>query len=483
MEKKVLDGLEPKIVWNIFEDITRIPRPSKKEGKIRQWVKEWAKEHGVPVKEDDVGNILLIGKAAPGCEGYPTLALQAHMDMVCQKTPETKIDFESDPLKIKIVDDRVTAEGTSLGADNGIGMAYGMAAMISKGLKHGPLEVVLTVDEETGLTGAFGMEPGFFSGKYLLNVDSEALGEITISSAGGGGTQYTLPVTREKREDRKAIRLAISGLASGHSGVDIHLPRLNAIKVALAGLLELKSMDLLISRFDGGSVGNAIPKEAECDFLVPTDKKDEAIKILEKWRTLTEEQRNEPNMKIVVSEIDEIEAYTREQSEGICDLLSKVPHGPISWSKQIEGLVQTSNNLAIVKSGEDKFEVTLSSRSSVNKELEEFRNKLKLIGEEHGAEVEQGAGYPGWQADPRSPFIALAKSSYESILKREVALKAIHAGLECGLFSKLDPELQICSIGPDIKNPHTPDEVVNIKSVRIVWNTICRIMENMSTLG
>jgi Di- and tripeptidases len=196
--KKVLDELEPKIVWNIFEDITRIPRPSKKEGKIRHWVKEWAKEHEIPMKEDAVGNILLIGKAAPSCEGYPTLALQAHMDMVCQKTPETKIDFESDPLKIKIANDRVTAEGTSLGADNGIGMAYGMAALISKNLKHGPLEVILTVDEETGLTGAFGMEPGFFSGKYLLNVDSEALGEITISSAGGGAPDIHCQLLEKK---------------------------------------------------------------------------------------------------------------------------------------------------------------------------------------------------------------------------------------------------------------------------------------------
>ena len=477
-----MNKLEPEIVWNIFEDITRIPRPSKKEGKIRQWVKKWAKEHEVPVKEDNIGNILLIGKATHGYESYPTLALQAHMDMVCQKTKETKIDFESDPLKIKIMNDKVTADGTSLGADNGIGMAYGMAAIISKNIKHGPLEVVLTIDEETGLTGAFGIEPGFFSSKYLLNIDSIGIGEITISSAGGVETQYTLPVILEKRKDRKAIRLAISGLASGHSGVDIHLQRLNAIKVVLAGLLELKDMDLLISRFDGGSIWNAIPKEAECNFLVPADKKDEAIEILEKWRTLTEEQKNEPNMKIVLSEIDETQSYTKKQSEYICDLLLKIPHGPISWSKQIKKFVQTSNNLAIVKSREDKFEITLSSRSSVNKELEEFQNKLKLIGEEHGAEVKQSARYPGWQTNSESPFVALVKSSYESILKKEIALKAIHAGLECGLFSKLDPELQICSIGPEIKNPHTPDEIVDIKSVGIVWNTICKIIENMNTL-
>jgi len=483
MEKRVLDELEPKIVWDIFEDITRVPRPSKKEEKIRQWVKDWAKKHNISFKEDDTGNILLTKKATLGCEDYPTLVLQAHMDMVCQKNPDVEIDFENDPLTIKVVNDYVTAEGTTLGADNGIGMAYGMAALLSK--DHGPLEVVFTVDEETGLTGAFGMKKRFFSGKYLLNLDSEEIGEITISSAGGGDTHYTLPVTREEKKEWGAIRVSIKGLKGGHSGVDIHLPRLNAIKVAIKGILDLKNkVDLLIGSINGGSVHNAIPREAVCDILVLKNKRNEAITILEEWKmkTLDKEKENEPTMKIGISEIDETKALTKEQTDSLLNLLYEVPHGPISFSKEIEGLVQTSNNFAVVKSSEDKIDVFLSSRSSVNEELEELRKKLKMLGEKYNVDVKQGNAYPGWKPTPSSPFLALVKSLYEDVLKKEVSIKAIHAGLECGLFSSLNPELQIASIGPEIKNVHTPDELVYIKSVETVWNVIRKILENMKNL-
>jgi dipeptidase D len=486
MEKRVLNELEPKIVWNIFEDITKVPRPSKKEEKIRKWIKDWAKKYNISFEEDTIGNIILTKKAMPGCEDYPVLVLQAHMDMVCQKTPETKIDFENDPLKIKIVDDYVTAKGTTLGADDGIGMAYGMAALISEDIKHGPLEVVLTVDEETGLTGAFKMEKGFFSGKYLLNVDSETLGEITIGSAGGGDTHYSLPVNYEEKEEWKGIRLSINGLKGGHSGIDIHLPRLNAIKVVIEGVLSLKDkMNTLISSINGGSVHNAIPRESVCELLVPKEKRDEAVKILEEWKikTLTEKQKNEPNMKITISRTSENKVLTKKRSDSICNLLYEIPHGAISFSKEIEGLVQTSNNLAVVKSSEDKIDIFLSGRSSVDRELKELRKKLKTLGEKYGADVIQENAYPGWQADPGSPFLALVKNSYEDILKNEVSIKAIHGGLECGLFSNLNPELQIASIGPEIKNVHTPNERVYIKSVGTVWDVIRKIIENMGTLG
>ena len=485
MEKRILDELEPKIVWNVFEDITKIPHPSKKEGKICHWIKEWAKKYNVSMKKDEIGNILLTEEATPGCEEYPTLVLQAHMDMVCQKSSETKIDFDNDPLKIKIVDDYVTAEGTTLGADNGIGMAYGMAAVISKDINHGSLEVVLTVDEETGLTGAFEMQKGFFSGKYLLNLDSETLGEITISSAGGGDTHYGLPVNREEKKGWKAIRVSVDGLKGGHSGMDIHLPRLNAIKVVITGILHLKNkMDLLVSSINGGSVHNAIPREVVCDLSVPKEKRDEAVKVLEEWKmkTLSEEQ-NEQGMRIAISKIDETNTLTKEQSNSICSLLHEIPHGPISFSKEIEGLVQTSNNLAVVKSSEDKIDIFLSSRSSINEELEELREKLKILGEKYGADVTQEEAYPGWKPDLDSPFLALVKSSYEEILKKEVSLKAIHAGLECGLLLRLDPELQVVSIGPEIKDVHTPNELVYIKSVETVWNVVRKIIENMGALG
>jgi len=485
MKKRVLEDLEPKLVWHIFEEITRVPHPSKKEKKLREWIKKWAEEHRIPFKEDDAGNILLMKEATSGCEDYPTLVIQAHMDMVCQKTPDTVIDFENDPLKIRIVDDYVTAEGTTLGADDGIGVAYGMASLISEELKHGPLEVLLTVDEETGLTGAFNMKKGFFTGKYLLNVDSEELGKITIGSAGGGETHYTIPLNFEKKKGWRGIRLSIKGLRGGHSGVDIHLPRLNAIKVAVSGAIFLRErINLLLRVINGGTLHNVIPTEAVCEFLVPEEKIEEAINLLENWENdiISKEREKEPDMKIEISEISEEMALTEKKTESILDLLNKIPHGPLAFSKKMEGLVQTSNNLAVVRSDKGKIEIFLSSRSSVDKELEDLRKKLKILGEKYGATVEQDEAYPGWQPDPNSPFLGLVKKTYEDVLKKEVSLKAIHGGLECGMFLRLDPELQIVSIGPEIKDVHTPEERVYIESVGVLWEVIKGIIENMGGL-
>lgn len=430
-----------------------------------------------------MGNILLRKEAATDCEGYPTLIFQAHMDMVCQKTEEAKIDPAREPLKIKIVDGYVTAEGTTLGADNGIGVAYALAAFLLD--NHGPLEAILTVDEETGMTGALEMEKGFFSGKYLLNLDSEELGTITIGSAGGGDTEYHLPLTIKKRENWKAIKIEVKNLKGGHSGIHIDSPHLNAIKTVVNGILSLKdNAEFLISSINGGSVHNAIPVNAECILLVPAERKKEALAVLEKWRekVLEDNRENEPEMEIVVSQTDESKGLTEEQTDALLSLLNEIPHGPLSYSNEMEGLVQTSNNLATVETCEETVDIALSSRSSVNKELKQLQEHLADLGEPYGANVEQPQIYPGWEPDPNSPFLLMVKGSYETILKKEVSLKAMHAGLECGMFLQLNQELQVVSIGPDIKDVHTPDERIFIKSVGIVWKVLRDVIENMGTM-
>ncbi len=486
MSDKILVDLEPKLIWEIFEEITTIPRPSKKEGKIRSWLKKWAKQNNVTIKnEDKVGNLLLRVEASEGCEKFPTLVMQAHMDMVCQKNAGVEIDFENDPLAIVVKDDIVLANGTSLGADNGIGMAYGLAALIDKELKHGPLEVLFTVDEETGLTGAFALKPGFFSGKYLLNVDSEDLGTITISSAGGGGTDFILPVEYKELENMQAIEIFVSGLQGGHSGIDIDLPRLNAIKVGIDGLLALQDESIQIKNINAGTVHNAIPRNFTAEIVFPKENKKNNKNKLNDWKkkTLTIGREAESKLKIDFKDSSASKAISKEKTKAILDLLDGIFHGPISFSKEISGLVQTSNNLATVKLTEKEIEVHVSTRSSVNEELDVTREKLKKLGEEIGFTVKLDEAYPGWKPDIQSPFLKLVKEKYDEVTQTPTKLVAIHAGLECGLFLVLDSNLQVASIGPNIKNAHSPDEYVEIASVGIIWNIIKKIIENMGSLS
>ncbi len=495
MTIKSLVELEPQNVWSIFEKITKIPRPSKKEDNIRSWGKTWAKKNKIKVKEDPVGNLLLSIKATTGRENFPTLVFQGHLDMVCQMTPDSKADCEKDPLIIQTDGKLVYAEGTSLGADNGIGMALSLAALIDEELEHGPLEVLLTVDEETGMTGALRMKKGFFTGDYLLNLDSEILGEITISSAGGGDTILSLPAENISVKGWKGIRLEISGLQGGHSGMEIDKSRLNAIKVGVDALTrvqdylekqENKNAKLLINNISGGTVLNAIPSVFACDFLVPKGNKDIVLKVLKHWKKYASSAMKdiEPKIVIEISEIKQknVKGFPAEQSANICLLLSELPHGMISMSSEIEGLVQTSNNLAVVKTLADRVEISLSTRSSVDEELNEVREKAKSLGESFGAEVSFVEAYPGWQPNLDSPFLKMVKENYEEVLGKEVKLEALHAGLECGMFLKLNPNLSVSSIGPTIKNVHTTEEYVEVESVKIIWEVVKKIIRSMDKI-
>nr|NHJ85059.1 aminoacyl-histidine dipeptidase [Asgard group archaeon] len=445
--------------------------------------KEWAKKNNVKVKEDKVGNILLFKEATKGYEKYPTIILQGHLDMVCQKEPNVKINFENDPIKAYVKDNIVTAEGTSLGADNGIGVSYALAAISSEELQHGPIEVLLTVDEETGLTGAFGLMPGFFSGKYLLNLDSEDLGTITISSAGGGGTDFYMPIKLEDKSDYRGLKLTITGLTGGHSGTDIDLPRLNAIKIGVDALLHVKEF-ILLRNLSGGSAHNAIPRDFECQFLMPNNELKTVLKKLDNWKksTLKIAKLTEPKIKIEIAKDDNTKAFDSDKTKAIIDLLDEIHHGPHTYSKEIVGLVQTSSNLATINTTEKEVSVHVSTRSSVVEELEEVRKKLVTLGENHNIKAKLDEAYPGWKPNLDSKFLNLVKKSYEEILTKPVKLLAIHAGLECGLFKAIDPEIQMAALGPNIRNAHSPDEYVEIDSVKVIWDIVTKVIENMGSM-
>lgn len=482
---EVLADLQPRLVWQLFEDISRIPRCSKKEQKIRSWIKSWAKQQGIPCKTDGAGNLLLRRKASPGWEGVPVLALQAHLDMVCVQAEGIRMNFAKDPIPIRVDGSNVHAQGTTLGADNGIGVAYGLAALIDPELVCGVLEVLLTVDEEAGGSGALGVKSGFFTGRFLLNLDSEEVGVITIGTAGLEISDCTLSLRTRRRDGSAAVSLGIRGLAGGHSGMEIHLRRSNAIKLALDALNSLRDqMPLQLCSFDGGEAANSIPAKADWIVLVAREAEQQAVSQLEKWRRKTLERvgKDEPGLEISIRCDDTAKACSAEQTDSICRLLTEIPHGVLAYSKDVEGLVESSTNLARVRSRAKSVGITVSYRSSLASTLDELGATIKGIGERNGAKVRQHSRAPGWTAKPKSPFSTLVERHYTSVLGRPVQLKAFHAGLECGIFTALDPELQMASIGPDIHAVHTPEEHVDIPSVALLWDVLRRIVTGMAEL-
>ena len=481
MDKQKLKGLEPQIVWEIFEEISKIPRASKKEEKIREWVKNWAKKQQISWQEDSMGNLLLSVTASKGCEDHPGITLQGHLDMVAQKDPESSHDFDKDPIPIIIENDYVTAEGTTLGADNGIGVAIALAAISDPDIQHGPIDVLLTVDEETGLTGAFGLDKSFLKYKLLLNLDSEDVGKITVSSAGGGDTKFNIPIGRESKSSLTGFMLTVGGLLGGHSGVDIHRPRLNAIKILTEGLINIRQKvnEFYISSISGGSAHNAIPRDAYCEFLV--DNPTVIGEMFEEWnRQIRSYAKNEPRLSVNLQEaaLDSFIPATNT----LITLLYEIPHGVLSYSKEIPDLVETSNNLALIKTTANSVEIIASTRSSYDKELNRIRNELKDLGERVGAEVTQQPSYPGWQPELDSPFLNLTKQEYNHEYGLDVELKAVHGGLETGLFKGIDPELQIVSIGPKIKDAHSPQERVYIDSVALIWRIVKKILAKLDEI-
>jgi len=475
---------EPKLVWKHFDEIRKIPRCSKHEEKIREYILEFAEKQGLKAKTDKAGNILVEKPASPGMENKPIVVLQGHMDMVCEKNKEVKHDFSKDPIKLKIEGDKLKADGTTLGADNGIGVAIALAILEDKNLKHGPIEALFTVDEETGLTGAFALEPGFLKGRVMLNLDSEDFGVITVGCAGGGDTIITLPVKKHKVEgDMAFLVIRISGLKGGHSGVDIHEQRGNAIKLLSRILWKVKQKcSLLLLDVTGGDKHNAIPREATALVAVKKGDVEELKKTVEsEGKDILEEIKPiDPGFKAEVKKADsKNEALDKKSTEDLINLLYALPHGVLAMSFDIPGLVETSTNLAKVRVEGEKASIAMSSRSSIKSALQATRGRIHAIASLAEAEVEEGSPYPGWKPNMNSKLLALAREIFKNMFNEEAKVEAIHAGLETGIIGEKFPGMDMISIGPTIKHPHSPDEYVEISTVEKFYKYVLKILESL----
>ena len=478
-------NLQPQKVWEIFDDITRVPRPSKKEGKIIAFLLDFAERHGLEHKRDKIGNVLMRKPATKGFESRPTVVLQAHMDMVCEKNSDVDFDFERDAIRTKIDGEWVRAQGTTLGADCGIGMAAALAVMVDEGIEHGAVEALFTVDEETGLTGAFELGEDMITGKYLINLDSEDEGEIFIGCAGGIDTLATFHYDEEAAPANYAFyRADVSDLLGGHSGDDIEKGRANSNKImARLLLLAAQSFDGRMSYFCGGNLRNAIPREAYTVFGVPAhlQKEFEAA-----YKTFADEIRaefaaTEPNLKMSLNPMPAPATVLAAKSQfALVNALVGAPHGVLAMSQAIKGLVETSTNLASVKFGDNKtIVVTTSQRSSVESEKVYAMQQVEAVFALAGADVTHSDGYPGWTPNTNSRLLEWTKECYESLFGTEPRVRAIHAGLECGLFLEKYPDLEMVSFGPTLRGVHSPDERLNIATVTKFWNLLLAVLKHI----
>ena len=470
MENNAVNGLKPELIWKYFYEISQIPRPSKKEEKIVEYVKEFAHKNNFEFKEDDVHNIAISVPATPGYEDKQTIVLQGHIDMVCEQNRDSNIDFENDPLVLLRDGDWITADGTTLGADNGIGVAAAMAAATDPEVVHGPLELLMTIDEETGLTGANSLQPGFIEGKLLFNLDSEEDGVFYVGCAGGQDTIGVFDIQySEKTDQLTPFELRISGLKGGHSGMDIISGRANAIKLLGRLLHRLSKYYYKISKIAAGSKRNAIPREAEVVIMINAEDEDGIRKVISEFvaDTLLEYQKTDGGLEITLKKLDG--SYPKmirsKFTRTLIDVILGIPNGVISMSPDIPGLVETSTNLATIVMERDVIRMGTSQRSSIESAKMDISGSVAAIFELAEAEVIVGDGYPGWKPNLDSKALQTAKEVYEEMYGELPDIKAIHAGLECGIFSDKYPGLDMISFGPTIQGAHSPDEKVNISDV------------------
>lgn len=481
---KVLDKLSPDLVWNYFEEITRVPRPSKHEGKVIDYLVRFAQKHNLPYKKDDLGNVLISKKASPGYEDRKVVILQSHMDMVCEKNSDKTHDFFTDPITPIVDGGWVRADNTTLGADDGIGMAAQLALLADDSLVHGPIECLFTVDEETGLTGAFGLKEGFMSGSILLNLDSEDEGEVFIGCAGGIDTVAEFGVEEEPADkNRIGIKISITGLKGGHSGDDIHKGLGNANKI-LARFIHSAMMEVEFALADiqGGNLRNAIAREAFAIGSVPSRFKEDVRVLFNIFSAdvHNELKTTEPALRMVLESASmPAMQFTDEFSQRLIYSLLACPHGVIDMSRDIPGLVETSTNLASIKRDGNVVLVTTSQRSSVESAKEYIALMVESVFVLAGAQVEHSDGYPGWTPNINSEILAIAKESYSTLFGNQPLVRAIHAGLECGLFLEKNPGLDMISFGPTIRGAHSPEERIEIESVRKFWDFLLDILKRI----
>lgn len=481
-----LSHLKPTGLWQLFEQICSIPHPSKHEQRISAWIQQWATDLGLAVKEDAVGNLFIKKPATVGMEDKQGIILQAHMDMVPQKNNDTNHDFLVDPIRPYIVTetdgDWVTADGTTLGADNGVGLASALAVLASDDLIHGPLEVLVTIDEEAGMSGAFGLEAGWLDGDILINTDSEQEGEVYMGCAGGIDGLATFALTFEDvPANYQGFNLSISGLKGGHSGVDIHTGRANANKLLTRFLLDASNdFDIRLTEFNGGSLRNAIPREANASFVVDKAQIESLKSALALYLSTIQANlaaiETDINM-LLISPEDFEQCWDSTTQSNILLALNACPNGVIRMSDDIEGIVETSLNLGVIQTRGNKLNALVLIRSLHDDGRAETQRTVQSVFELAGANVAFSGAYPGWKPNPDSAIMKTVSDTYQALFNKVPAIMVIHAGLECGLFKSAYPHWDMVSIGPTIKFPHSPDEKIEIATVAQYWQLLTTVLE------
>ncbi len=483
-----IKDLNPKEVWTNFHALTQIPRPSKKEAKVIEYMKNFGEDLGLETLVDEVGNVIIKKAATPGMEYRKTVILQGHLDMVPQKNSDTVFDFEKDPIATIINGDWVTANGTTLGSDNGIGVAAAMGVLKSSTLKHGPIEALFTIDEETGMTGAFELKPNLLEGDILLNMDSEDEGELYVGCAGGIDVSVSKSYTEEPiPAGMLAYKVEARGLKGGHSGIDIPAGRANANKIIFRFLMQAESdLSIRLSEASGGDLRNAIPREAHAIVLVPPEAAGKFEEMVESYQTLYQNEFSdtEPDLtfswektNLPAGVVPEQEQYKFIRAVFAC------PNGVERMSQSMDGLVETSNNLAVVEVKDGKFVALNLTRSSVDSAKIAVAWKIAAVFHLIGAEVEMSGEYPGWKPNMDSPILKTCQEIYHQRFGKIPEIKAIHAGLECGILGGTYPNLDMISFGPTIRFPHSPDEKIEIATVAKFWDFLVAILENIPSAG
>ena len=483
MSKEILN-LEPKAVWKHFYELTQIPRPSKKEEKVIEFMKNFGEGLGLETVVDEVGNVIIRKPATPGMENRKGVILQGHLDMLPQKNSDVEHDFEKDPIDAYVDGEWVTARGTTLGADNGIGVAAAMAVLESKDLQHGPIEALFTIDEETGMTGAFGLKPGILKGEILINMDSEDEGELYVGCAGGTNANLSYSYKEEQvPAGHVAYRISVSGLKGGHSGVDIALERGNANKLLNRVLwMATEAYGIRLADMQGGDLRNAIPREADAVVTVAEEKEEDLVKFVADMEGVYKDELSsaDPGVTLTAERTETPSAVMDETpQEKILNALYASPHGVIRMSTDMEGLVETSNNVAVVRMGNGTFEELCLIRSSVDTAREDLKNVFSSIAALAGGSVTFDGEYPGWKPNMQSPILKEMREIYNNRFGNIPEIKAIHAGLECGLLGGVYPGLDMISFGPTIRYPHSPDEKVHIGSVQKFWDFLVETLKHI----
>lgn len=482
---KITD-LKPALVWQIFDEITKVPRPTHHLDKMKEFLVGWARRHDIEYATDEVGNVMMRVPATPGHENAPTIILQGHQDMVAEKLPEVQHDFLNDPIVTVVDGEWVRAKGTTLGADNGLGCAAAMACLIDPDLVHGPLEALLTVDEEQGLIGANGLQPGFVTGKILLNLDSEEMGHLVIGCAGGKVTVCSIPITKQPSPDGVFYEVCIGGLKGGHSGMEINLGRANANQQLARFLWEADRVaQLELSYIDGGGLANAIPRDAKAVVCVNRENAEAFTAFAADFGKTLHAEFDEVENRDFKFDVKECktqpEIIESELAHSLVATIFSCPNGVQSMSANIPGLVETSCNLASVKMLKNEtIEVTVHQRSSVDSRRDEIADRIAALFGMVGADVCFDDAYVGWKPNTDSPVLKVAEESYRHIFGKDSEIEALHAGLETGLFLEKMPNLDMVSFGPTLKDIHSPGEKANIRSVAEFYDMLAEMLRRLA---